>query len=33
LRDYSPLQVLERRLAAARAGGDPVATGDGPGAS
>jgi hypothetical protein len=25
--------VLERRLAAARAGGDPVATGDGPGSS
>lgn len=31
LRDYSPMQILERRLAAARAGADPVATGDGPG--
>ena len=31
LRDYSPLQILERRLAAARTGADPVATGDGPG--
>ena len=29
LRDYSPMQILERRLAAARA--DTVATGDGPG--
>ena len=33
LRDYSPMQILERRLAAARAGPDPVATGDGPGPS
>lgn len=33
LRDYSPMQILERRLAAARAGADPVATGDGPGSS
>ena len=33
LRDYSPMQILERRLAAARAGDDPVATGDGPGPS
>ena len=31
LRDYAPMQILERRLAAARAGADPVATGDGPG--
>ena len=33
LRDYSPMQILERRLAAARDGADPVATGDGPGPS
>jgi glutamate formiminotransferase len=31
LRDYSPMQILERRLAAALTEGDPVATGDGPG--
>jgi glutamate formiminotransferase len=31
LRDYSPMQILERRLAAARAEADPIATRDGPG--
>ena len=31
LRDYSPMQILERRLAAARAEADPIAARDGPG--
>jgi glutamate formiminotransferase len=31
LRDYSQMQILERRLAAAQAEAGPVATGDGPG--
>ena len=30
LRDYSPMQILERRLAAVRGGADPVTLGDGP---
>lgn len=30
LRDYSPMQILERRLAAARGGADAVTPGDGP---
>ena len=33
LRDYSPMQILERRLAAARTGAGPGATGDEPGPS